>query len=316
MKSWFPNNNIIFLPTFHSRDKFYDYYANHIKDNPGDGFLIWGYNAPEYIIDFLNQNKINYFYVEDGFLRSKDLGAMRTEPASLVFDNKALYFDSYRESTLENILQNYDFDIKLINRANKLRHKIISKGVSKYNQGVDNISIKSIYGKKTRKRVLVLGQVPDDASIRYGCSAEISLEDLLDIAINENPRAQIIYKPHPDVLAGLRKSKKIEMHKNVLVIEENLSLSDCFYDVDHVYTITSLGGFEALMRGIKVTTLGCPFYSGWGLTDDRQSNIRRRRKLSIDALFAGAYILYPRYHHPYTKKESTPEKIVDFISSC
>ena len=32
--------------------------------------------------------------------------------------------------------------------------------------------------------------------------------------------------------------------------------------------MTSLMGFEALLRGIPVTTLGTPFYAGWGLTTD------------------------------------------------
>lgn len=57
-----------------------------------------------------------------------------------------------------------------------------------------------------------------------------------------------------------------------------------------------LAGFEALLRGKKVTTVGAPFYSGWGLTDDRQQIARRDRKLSIEEIFAGAYILYPFYY--------------------
>ena len=32
--------------------------------------------------------------------------------------------------------------------------------------------------------------------------------------------------------------------------------------------MTSLTGFEALMRGVQVTCLGTPFYAGWGLTRD------------------------------------------------
>ena len=33
-------------------------------------------------------------------------------------------------------------------------------------------------------------------------------------------------------------------------------------------TMTSLAGFEALLRGKPVTTHGQPFYAGWGLTED------------------------------------------------
>ena len=37
---------------------------------------------------------------------------------------------------------------------------------------------------------------------------------------------------------------------------------------DRVVCMTSLMGFEALLRGIPVTTFGRPFYAGWGLTRD------------------------------------------------
>ena len=42
------------------------------------------------------------------------------------------------------------------------------------------------------------------------------------------------------------------------------------------------------MHGVKVTTLGAPFYSGWGLTDDRYSIPRRKRSLSVLEVFAAA----------------------------
>ena len=38
--------------------------------------------------------------------------------------------------------------------------------------------------------------------------------------------------------------------------------------VDCVSTITSLTGFEALLRGKDVVCFGAPFYAGWGLTTD------------------------------------------------
>jgi capsular polysaccharide export protein len=34
--------------------------------------------------------------------------------------------------------------------------------------------------------------------------------------------------------------------------------------VNEVWTMTSLLGFEALIRGKSVTCLGLPFYCGWG----------------------------------------------------
>ena len=46
-----------------------------------------------------------------------------------------------------------------------------------------------------------------------------------------------------------------------------------------------------------------PFYARWGITDDRVKCDRRKRKLSIEEVFAAAYILYTRYVNPYSKKE-------------
>jgi capsular polysaccharide export protein len=128
---------------------------------------------------------------------------------------------------------------------------------------------------------------------------------LIWLARRENPDAQIIYKPHPEILHGTAEtiSNIDEIRGVAQVLERDISLADAMETVDHVYTITSLSGFEALLRGIKVTTLGCPFYSGWGVTDDRQPNNRRTRKLTVEQIFAGAYILYAKYLDPVTKNQ-------------
>jgi capsular polysaccharide export protein len=52
--------------------------------------------------------------------------------------------------------------------------------------------------------VLVVGQVEDDASIRLGAGVVRTNLGLLTAAAHANPGARIIYKPHPDVEAGLR----------------------------------------------------------------------------------------------------------------
>ena len=62
-------------------------------------------------------------------------------------------------------------------------------------------------------------------------------------------------------------------------------------------------GFEALLVGCECVCFGMPFYAGWGITDDRLTCDRRKRKLSVEEVFAGAYILYTRYVNPYSKKE-------------
>ncbi|HDR2525017.1 TPA: hypothetical protein QCI33_004727, partial [Enterobacter roggenkampii] len=253
-------------------------------------------------------------YVEDGFLRSVGLGAAHTPPLSLNFDSKTLYFNSREESDLEMLLNTYDFDEKLIERAKVFKDKLIKSGISKYNNSVPT-NISSIYGDKKSKRILVIGQVEDDASIEYGSKVKYTNNDLVMIARLENPDAQVIYKPHPDVLNGFRKyqSNPKDVRHICQIITQDIPLSQSLETIDHVYTISSLAGFEALIRGIYVTTLGCPFYSGWGLTDDRQENSRRQRNLSIDELFAIAYIEYPKYFDPIYRKYITPEEALDVL---
>lgn len=48
------------------------------------------------------------------------------------------------------------------------------------------------------------GQVEDDASIRLGAGRERTNLATLERVRAENPGAVVIYKPHPDVEAGLR----------------------------------------------------------------------------------------------------------------
>jgi len=81
--------------------------------------------------------------------------------------------------------------------------------------------------------------------------------------------------------------------------------------VDAVHVLTSLTGFEALMRGREVICHGTPFYAGWGQTRDLAAvPDRRGRKLSLDQLIAGVLILYPRYLDPITGLPCPPEVLV------
>jgi capsular polysaccharide export protein len=80
--------------------------------------------------------------------------------------------------------------------------------------------------------------------------------------------------------------------------------------VDAVHVLTSLTGFEALLRGREVVTHGQPFYAGWGLTRDLAPPPRRGRPLALAELAAGALILYPRYRDPVTGAMCTPETLV------
>lgn len=252
--------------------------------------------------------------MEDGFLRSVGLGSDLFAPASLVLDSRGIYYDPRTPSDLEAMLQNARFDDEVLVRARRLRESIVETGVSKYNQSKATAALGAPDGGRT---VLVVGQVEDDASIQLGCLDVRTNERLLREARDARPEAHLIYKPHPDVVSGNRRdSLPLDMARDLCDdVVLDASLASCLAIADEVHTMTSLVGFEALLRELSVHVYGHPFYAGWGLTHDRHPHERRQRRLSLDELVAGALILYPRYVHPRSKQYSTPEAIIASLLS-
>ncbi len=287
-----------------------------VELGPNDVIVVWGRKDPPGLRQFAASKSIPIHRVEDAFIRSIDLGGVHGTPLSYIYDETGIYFDAEQPSDLELLLSEYDFkaDTTLMARARACIEHFLRSGTSKYNFA-DRVDIASFYGEKTDKRILVIGQVEDDASIQYGCSRRITNNDLVTRARLENPDAQIIYKPHPDVLLGLRKriSDPTQVESIAQVLYESVPIADALETIDHVYTITSLAGFEALLRGIKVTAFGAPFYSGWGLTDDRQPVPRRGRTLEVAEIFAAAYILYPRYLNPINGERIEIEEAMSLL---
>ncbi|MCM2473253.1 capsular polysaccharide biosynthesis protein [Rhizobium sp. CG5] len=318
LKKWFPDRTLLIMGMRVDRKMFDQHFRRRLLADSRSEILSWGYRADKWVYDFARENSIPVIYCEDGFIRSTGLGNERQQPLSLCFDRQGLYFDARTPSDLETLLQNYDFDndVELMRRAEECAATFLKSGLSKYNFA-ENIDIAALYGEKKAKRILVIGQVEDDASIRYGCDQKINNNDLVRLAHAENPDAQIIYKPHPDTIYGSRKmlSDPNEVADIATVVLDRIPFSQSLETIDHVYTITSLGGFEALLRGIPVTTLGCPFYAGWGLTDARQPNPRRTRTLSVLNVFAAAYILYPRYFHPIENRTIEIEEALEVMMS-
>lgn len=252
--------------------------------------------------------------MEDGFLRSSGLGADLVRPLSLVIDDVGIYYDATGPSRLEHILQTQAFDTHATERARALRERLIQLDLTKYNLGKQSWS-----RPKTNQTVLlVVGQVETDASIRLGSPDVKSNLELLRRVRQEYPSAYIVYKPHPDVVAGLRNKGQGEDECLSIaneVLTQPVALSSLVSQVDEVHTMTSLLGFEALIRGAKVVCHGLPFYAGWGLTEDRLSCARRTRRLTVDQLVHGALIDYPRYYNFERQCFVEPEQAVDQLAA-
>ncbi|QEY23261.1 capsular polysaccharide biosynthesis protein [Neisseria animalis] len=265
---------------------------------PADARLLaWG-NGRQEIADFAARQNIPLLRMEDGFIRSVGLGSNLVPALSLVIDDMGIYFNAETPSRLEHILQHQAFGEHDLQTALSLQTVLTESNISKYNVGSRSFSVPDT-GKTV---ILVPGQVEDDASIRYGSPQIFRNLDLLKAVRARNPDAYIVYKPHPDVVSGNR-TGSIPPEETARYADQTAAEADilaCLQYADEVHTMTSLTGFEALLRGKKVCCYGLPFYAGWGLTEDLLPIPRRSRRLRLPELVAGTLLHYPQYTHPDT----------------
>lgn len=277
----------------------------------GSSVAAWKSRTRPALLDRLAGSGLPVAEVEDGLIRGRGLGANCVPPLSIVLDFSGIYFDPNQVSDLEHLLQSAEIDAALLARAARLRQMIVDGEVSKYGGGV--APRVTPVGKR---RVLVVGQVEDDRSILTGGKGQTNL-GLLQRARAIEPDSWLIYRPHPDVEAGHRKGHVVDRQALQFAdeIERGSSIGALITTVDEVHCITSLAGFEALLRSKKVTTHGVPFYAGWGLTTDLGPVPGRRgRKRSLDELVAATLILYPTYFDPVTRLPCPPEVVVRRIA--
>ena len=258
--------------------------------------VVWASRPHADVAAYAERQGIPLIRLEDGFLRSTGLGSDWAAPGSLVFDRLGIYYDPRTPSTLEEILATKTFTEEQLTEALALREQIVKDRVSKYNTHQDRAFAPQ--NRPGQRVVLVPGQVADDASVRLGGTAVGDVEELLKRVRHLEPDAHILYKPHPDVLSGNRRGhvdQGLGTWFDELVLD--VPLARCLDVADAVHTISSLVGFEALLREIPVTCHGQPFYSGWGLTRDVSPVARRQRTLTLSMLVAGTLLEYPRYYH-------------------
>jgi len=248
---------------------------------------------------FAKEKKMTIYRIEDAFIRSVALGSGFAKPYSLSIDSRGIYFDPRVASDLEYMLEHEHFSEALLDRAKKIRAEVVASKFSKYNHLAHQEL--SIDRESYEKIILVTGQVEDDMSIKFGAYG-MNNSDLLEMVKHRNPKAYIIYKPHPDVLSGNRIGHipKEITDSCANEIQTNISIDSCIAVSDEIHTLTSGAGFDALLRGKSVFTYGMPFYAGWGLTTDYRECKRRTRTLTLDALVASTLILFPRYISPKT----------------
>jgi len=282
--------------------------------------LIWGHRIGRGLRRALAAGQIaEPIRVEDGFLRSvgQGWGLRWVPPVSWVFDTQGIYYDASRPSDLESFLASHCFTAAERQRAAALRERVVALGLTKYN--LQAPAWRRPASCADRQVLLVCGQVEVDLSIRYGMPAEATVHSnlgLLQSVRQRHPEAFLIYKPHPDVVAGRRRPGPGERlaHLHCDLVLADAPMEHLLQAVDGVHLRTSGTGFEALLRGVPVHTWGMPFYAGWGLTSDELTCARRGRRLSLDELVYGALIHYPRYLSLRSGAFTTPEQAVEDLA--
>lgn len=289
------------------------------RDAAGDGrpILVWAGRETRDLRAAAEAAGRPLLRLEDGFLRSNGLGADLVPPLSLVIDDLGISYDPTRPSRLEALVADAarrpPADLR---RAERLVARLIALGLSKYNLGADppDDPRRAAAGREV---ILVPGQVEDDASILLGAGEVATNAALLRAARARWPGAFILYKPHPDVEAGLRSGAVPAevLAETADAVAQHSDPAALLPMVDRVATITSGLGFEALLRGVPVTTFGAPFYAGWGLTQDLGPvPARRQARPSVTALAHAVLIAYPRYHDPVSGLPCAPELAVERLA--
>jgi len=278
--------------------------------------LVWASSAKPALKPEARRANVALAFLEDGFLRSAGIGAAFRPGGSFILDQTGPYYDPTIATDLEAMLNTFVFSPLLLKRAAALRQTILAQGLTKYNLAGGEPTITAPAG---RRLILVPGQVEDDAAVIHGGGAIRSNLALLRAVRAAEPDAFLIYKPHPDIEAGFRQGRipkrKVDGLADLVVTQTPITA--LFAIVDAVHCLTSLAGFEALLRGRPVTVWGQPFYAGWGLTEDRGPAFpahRRRHSLDLDMLVAATLILYPRYIDPVTELPCPVEVFLERLS--
>ncbi|HID0754112.1 capsular polysaccharide biosynthesis protein [Campylobacter jejuni] len=279
-------------------------YKKNLKINKDDLFFGWGRKKSGLkAINLAKKHKAKFILLEDGFIRSLNLGVENSPSFSMVKDDIGIYYDATMPSKLENLLNTYEFKDEEIKQAKKAIELIKKYKISKYN---NNLDIPDDYFQKDEKRVLIITQTANDASLEFGLTKDFKTVDMIKDAIKENPKSKIYIKIHPDVLSG-KKQSDLDINslpKECILITENFNPIALLEFFDKVYTKTSGMGFEALMQECECICYGMPFYTGWGLTKDKLECKRRIQKRSLEEVFYVAYILYSEYFNPYLNQKS------------
>ena len=279
-----------------------------------DAIAVWGERpSAQRPVERAQKAGLPILRLEDGFVRSLDLGVNGVPPLGVIVDDLGIYYDARRPSRLEMLIKQEAEAPGLHNEALQAIDFIVNNDLSKYNHAPQ---FKESHHTDV---TLVVDQTYGDVSVTLGGATERQFAAMLSCAKREHPHGEIWVKTHPDVLTGKKKGyfESLVADPRVRLITRDFSPQSLLRQVSHVYTVTSQYGIEALMAGKKVVCFGLPWYAGWGLTDDRHPQAHeiaaRRGHAPLSALVAAAWLRYARYVNPYTGQPGTLFDVLEYL---
>ncbi len=267
------------------------------------------------------------YCMEDGFIRTNGLEKPATHPLSLVLDQQGIYYKATDPSDLEILLKNCPKLTQVEeDRVHALQQRLLSQRITQYPLADEEKSDQlNKLDYVASKKILIVGQTKEHLSVQYCGSTIQSNAELINQVKQDNPYAYLIYKPHPDIEAGLQvDTVDKQTLSQVDMVALDTSMPDCLQAIDEVHTISSFAGFEGLLYNKKVVCYGLPFYAGWGLTVDKNKEIapisnyliRRQREqaLTLEQLIYCTLIKYPLYHLPNGYGLAQVEQVIDYLN--
>lgn len=291
------------------------------KMNSVDLFLQWGIltnDAKKLQRKYANILGRPVAYIEDGFIRSYDIGLSGEPGLSIIVDDLTEYYDATRPSRLETYLASEELVGEEARQYCKVCiDKIVNYRISKYNAAP---RIKLNIGREGKKKLLLVDQRYNDMSVVCGLANEQTFKMMLTDAINNYPDWDIVIKQHPDAIKGGKSSYfnqallAVTKHmKNVFIMDYDVNPYYLFDIIDEVFVCTSQLGFEACMAGKKVHCYGMPFYAGWGITNDKIRISRRNKQRDIFDIFYFSYVKLSRYVNPVSGHTCLLEDVIEYM---
>lgn len=246
---------------------------------------------------------------EYGFISSLDIALKDSPQHSLILcPGEDIYYNSQSCNFQKLLLSSSHFSLSSSQKllARKLISLIKKTGVTKYNncdhEDISGISISEstiiIVDQRLGDKALSLGGVPQDA-----------FERMIADAISQVGIENVWIKIHPDALSGIKEScvtqalSALGLTSKVQIFSANHSPKSVLQNKPSIFCASSQFGLEALLYGCPVYCYGLPFYSGWGLTNDKLRTTIPLVQRSLEELV-------------WVYLESTSKYYVDELGGC